>query len=144
MSVENLCLNQMIRECAVHCVALQGSMSMAHTRSSYCSLLCSFVVLSLMPLRAYYYHASRKWRVFYFPIGPKFISLLKTKEYFEPTQHEYERPRNPDYVTDVYDTPAWREFMVPPKYPNDKIGFQICVDAIPAFFANTFSLKPFA
>lgn len=82
--------------------------------------------------------------MFYFPITPKLTSLLKTNEYFQLIQHEYDRPRNPDFITDVYDTPAWREFMGPPKYPNDRIGFQICVDGIPAFAANTFSLKPFA
>ena len=97
-------------------------------------LLFLILILSLTPIQ----------RVFYFPIGPKLRSLLDTQEYFELIQHEYERPRNPDYITDVYDTAAWREFMGPPKYPNDRIGFQICVDGIPAFAANTFSLKPLA
>lgn len=83
-------------------------------------------------------------RVFYFPIAPKLRSLLKTQEYFELIQHEFERPSNADYITDVYDTPAWKDFMGPVKYPNDRIGLQMCVDGIPAFAADTFSLKPLA
>ena len=57
-------------------------------------------------------------------------------------QHEFERPRNPAYVTDVYDSPAWKDFMGPPTFPNPRIGLQFCVDAIPAFAAGTLSLKP--
>jgi len=82
--------------------------------------------------------------VFYFPIATKLRSLLKTQEYFELIQHEFERPSNPDYVTDVYDTPAWQKFMGPVKYPNKRIGLQMCVDGIPAFAADTYSLKPLA
>ena len=33
--------------------------------------------------------------------------------------------------------------MTPVTYPNDRIAFQVCVDAIPAFAADTLSLKPF-
>ena len=90
------------------------------------------------------HRSSPTQRVFYFPIGPKLRSLLATQEYFQLIQHEYERPRNPDYITDIYDTAAWQEFMGPVKYPIDRIGFQFCVDGIPAFAANTFSLKPLA
>ena len=82
-------------------------------------------------------------RVFYFPITPKLRSLLNTQSYFELIQHEYERPKNSDFIADVYDTPAWRNFMGPATYPIERIGFQVCVDAIPAFAADTFSLKPF-
>ena len=81
--------------------------------------------------------------MFYFPITPKLRALLKTQSYFEMIQHEYERPRNSQFISDVYDTPAWRNFMGPVTYPNKRIAFQVCVDAIPAFAADTLSLKPF-
>jgi len=57
-------------------------------------------------------------------------------------QHEFERPSNAGYVTDVFDTPAWQNFMGPVTFPIGRIGLQFCVDAIPAFAAGTLSLKP--
>ena len=62
--------------------------------------------------------------------------------YKKMCQHEFERPRNPDFVTDVYDTRAWQEFMGLPTLPTSRIGLLFCVDGIPAFAAGTTSLKP--
>lgn len=45
-------------------------------------------------------------------------------------------------MSDVYDTPAWKEFMGPPVFPNNRVGLLFCVDAIPAFAVGTLSLKP--
>ena len=57
-------------------------------------------------------------------------------------QHEYARPRNDNIMSDIYDSPAWQEFMGPPTSPINRIGLQVCADAIPAFASNTLSLKP--
>ena len=81
-------------------------------------------------------------RVFYFPIKERLQKLMGVETYRQMLQHEFERPRHDDYMTDVYDAPAWQEFMGPPVFPNARIGLQFCVDGIPAFAAGTLSLKP--
>ena len=81
-------------------------------------------------------------RVFYFPLKPRLEKLFKTKAYRQMLQHEFERPRNDIYMTDVYDTPAWSQFMGPVTSPISRVGFQFCVDAIPAFAVGSLSLKP--
>ena len=83
--------------------------------------------------------------VFYFPIIPRLKALLSTPAYRKMIQHEAERPRNRNLMSDVYDTPAWREFAGCRHgwiEPIDRIIFQFCIDAIPAFAAGTKSLKP--
>ena len=45
-------------------------------------------------------------------------------------------------MSDVYDSPAWIEFMGAATCPLERIGLLFCVDAIPAFAAGTLSLKP--
>ena len=57
-------------------------------------------------------------------------------------QHEFERPRNEAYVTDVYDTVAWQQFMGTPTFPITRAGVLFCVDAIPCFAVGTLSLEP--
>ena len=57
-------------------------------------------------------------------------------------QHEFERPRNPEIISDVYDGTAWQEFMGPCTYPNDRLGLQGCGDGFPVFDSNTLSLTP--
>jgi len=57
-------------------------------------------------------------------------------------QHEFERPSNDEYMTDVYDAEAWKKFMGSATFPILRIGLLFCVDAIPAFAAGTLSLKP--
>lgn len=57
--------------------------------------------------------------------------------------HEFLRPRaNGDDIADVYDSPAWRDFMGPVTYPITRIGFQYCIDGIPAFAEGSHSVKP--
>ena len=80
--------------------------------------------------------------MFYFPLRPRFEKLLKIPTYRQWLQHEFERPRNDAFITDVYDTPAWQGFMGTPTFPNSRVGLLFCVDAIPAFAAGTLSLKP--
>ena len=81
-------------------------------------------------------------RVFYFPLKSRLLKLLRLKEYLESLNHEYVRPRNTSYMSDVYDAPSWIEFMGSPSFPVERIGLLFCVDAIPAFAAGTLSLKP--
>ena len=83
-----------------------------------------------------------KERVFFFPMKDRLEKLMSLRRYYSMCQHEFERPRNINYVTDVYDTPAWQKFMGPATFPIRRIGLQFCVDAIPAFAAGTLSLKP--
>ncbi len=81
-------------------------------------------------------------RVFYFPIKSKLKALLRVPNYRHMLEHEFSRPHNPRLFSDVYDAPAWKEFMGDIVAPNNRIGLQFCVDGIPAFSANTLSLKP--
>ena len=80
--------------------------------------------------------------MFYFPLAPRLRQLYKLQSYRESLNHEYERPRNDAFMCDIYDAPAWKEFMGPASYPLQRIGLLFCVDAIPAFAAGTLSLKP--
>ena len=73
---------------------------------------------------------------------PRFEKLLKIPAYRQWLQHEYERPRNDAFMSDVYDTPAWKEFMGTAIFPNNRLGLLFCVDAIPAFAVGSLSLKP--
>lgn len=81
-------------------------------------------------------------RVFYFPIMPRLRKLLELDSFRQCLHHEYQRPRNTKYMSDVYDSPAWIEFMGLPTPILKRIGLLFCVDAIPAFAAGTLSLKP--
>ena len=81
-------------------------------------------------------------RVFYFPLKPRLEALMETKVYFNMCQHEFFRPKNKDILTDVYDSPAWKDFMGPCNYPNKRLGLLGCGDGFPAFDAGTLSLKP--
>ena len=81
-------------------------------------------------------------KVYFFPLKPKLRALLSTKKYWKMCQHEFERPRNSNFITDVYDGTAWKQFMGPCNYPNDRLGFVMCIDGIPAFAAGTKSLIP--
>lgn len=78
----------------------------------------------------------------YFPLKPRFHSLLQTQRYVEMIQHECTRPSNPNLMTDVYDSPEWQRLMGPATSPNDRMGVQACVDGIPANQEGSHSVKP--
>ena len=80
--------------------------------------------------------------MFYFPITPRLCKLLELDSFRQSLQHEYQRPRNSKYMSDVYDSPAWIKFMGLPTPILTRIGLLFCVDAIPAFAVGTLSLKP--
>ena len=80
--------------------------------------------------------------MFYFPLKPRFRQLLKVEGYRNSLNHEFDRPSNDAYMSDVYDSPAWKAFMEAPEFPIQRIGLLFCVDGIPAFAAGTLSLKP--
>ena len=67
---------------------------------------------------------------------------MRLPVYRHMLEHEFSRPRHHSLISDVYDAPAWQTFMGPCVAPNNRIGLQFCVDGIPAFAANTLSLKP--
>ena len=82
-------------------------------------------------------------QVFYFPITSKLQALLSLPKYRSMIQHESLRGDADDLMSDVYDSPAWKEFMGKAVYPNNRVGFQVCGDGIPAFsFSKSHSLKP--
>ena len=62
---------------------------------------------------------------FYFPIAPKIKALLLLPEYRKLIQYEFERKlkrRDPNLMSDIYDSPAWQEFMGPAVSPNNRMG----------------------
>ena len=81
-------------------------------------------------------------RVLYFPLKPRLRKLLSTDKYKKMCQHEFLRPSNKEYLCDVYDGSAWKEFMGPTRYPNDRIGLQWCIDAFPINSEGSKSMKP--
>lgn len=80
--------------------------------------------------------------MFYFPLTPRLKALLDTPQYRKLIEHENERPRNPDLISDVFDTPAWQDFAGQASRPIQRIMLHFCVDGIPAFAVGSFSLKP--
>ena len=81
-------------------------------------------------------------RVLYLPIRPRLDKLLQLPHYVEMLQHEFSRPRNAEYLTDIYDGDAWKEFMGPPTFPTKRIGLVYCIDSFPANKEGSFSVKP--
>ena len=64
--------------------------------------------------------------------------MTERKNYIPPsTTMSY-----PLFMSDVYDTTAWQEFMGPVCFLISRIGLQFCVDEIPAFDVGSLSLKP--
>ena len=80
--------------------------------------------------------------VFYFPLTPRLEALLSTEAFRHLLRHEFTRPKQEGLISDVYDTPAWREFVNDLKDGELRIIMQYCVDGIPAFAADTKTLKP--
>lgn len=56
--------------------------------------------------------------------------------------HEYHRPHNEGYISDVYDGDAWKEFMGPPSSPATRMGWCYCIDSFPANAEGSESVKP--
>lgn len=83
--------------------------------------------------------------VVHFPLKDRLQSLLQCPQYVESVRWECKQHRarqNPNYMTDVYDTPWWQESMGPVKvvYRNGRVkilltrmGFLLCIDGVPAF-----------
>ncbi len=78
--------------------------------------------------------------VHYFPLKPKLRALLKIPRFRSLLNYENTRDRNPDIMSDVYDSPAWRRKMGVPKNPIDRIGLLACGDGIPPFRNGQISL----
>jgi len=79
----------------------------------------------------------------YFPLREQLRELLKSPRFRELLMHEVRRNRNPALMSDVYDTPRWREVMGPPTANLSRIAIQMCVDGIPAYKRQSCgSVKP--
>ena len=78
----------------------------------------------------------------YFPLVPRLRKLLGVRTYWDMCQHEFLRPRNEEYITDIYDAPGWKEFMGPPTYPNRRLGFVYCIDSFPVNNEGSKSTAP--
>ena len=61
-------------------------------------------------------------QVFYFPLRDKFEALLRIPSFRRMINHEALRPSNPNKMSDVYDSPAWKKFMGPPTCPIKRMG----------------------
>ena len=80
--------------------------------------------------------------MFYFPLTPRLKALLNTPQFRKLIEHENERPRNEDLISDIFDTPTWKQIAGQASRPIQRILLQFCVDAIPAFAEGSLSLKP--
>lgn len=69
----------------------------------------------------------------YFPIREQLRPLLKLPAYRELLKYESQRVHNDDFMSDVYDSPRWKEVMGAPTNNLSRIALQCCVDGIPAF-----------
>jgi len=95
------------------------------------------------------YDAAGKPKEFlvHFPLQERLRSLLKCRQYvdavrWEGVRHHDAQRQNPNYITDVYDTPWWQESMGPVKIQCrngrrkillTRMGFLLCIDGVPAF-----------
>jgi hypothetical protein len=70
-------------------------------------------------------------RCFYFPLRPRIKALLGLASFRAKLQHEHRRLSNPQLMSDVYDSPAWKKKMGPCTERLSRIGFQYCADGIP-------------
>ena len=73
----------------------------------------------------------------------KFNGLLSIPAYRESLLHEWRRSKSPSHMSDVYDSPRWREKMGPPTPRLERVAIQGCVDSMPAHNRkNAGSVKP--
>ena len=80
---------------------------------------------------------------FYFPLRDQLASLLRIPAYKEALGHEWRRSKSDHLMSDVYDSPRWREKMGPPTPKVERIAIQGCVDGVPAHNRkNAGSVKP--
>lgn len=84
-------------------------------------------------------------KVFYFPLRERLVALLRVPLFRKMLEYESRRqkPHNSKIMSDVYDGQVWQEFVGSATASLERIVFQGCVDAIPAFQCGSFSLKPF-
>ena len=67
----------------------------------------------------------------YIPLKNQLLTLLKNPEYRELLLWETRRGSATGYMSDVYDTPRWREVAGEATKTLSRIVYQICVDAFP-------------
>ena len=68
---------------------------------------------------------------YYFPLKNQLRTLMQLPEYVHHLQWESRRATNPDVMTDVYDTPRWKDIAGPPTQKLTRILYQTCVDSFP-------------
>jgi len=68
---------------------------------------------------------------FYFPLKHQLENLLQCEAYRELLMWETRRDSNARYMSDVYDTPRWRQVAGEPTDHLSRIVFQLCVDSFP-------------
>ena len=83
-------------------------------------------------------HGKPREFVVHFPLKARIESLLTCKEYVRSVKWEHlHHKHRAGHVTDVYDCAWWREKMgVERGGKLTRMGFVVCVDAIPAFNSN--------
>ena len=81
-------------------------------------------------------------KAFYYPLRKRLRALLRIPGFKALLDYEHSRCSDAQIVSDVYDSPAWQQFMGKPKKPCDRIGLQACTDGFQAYASGTLSLKP--
>ena len=92
-----------------------------------------------------YSEGKEPWELaFYFPVHRRIQALLRIPAFKKMLDHEFTRPRarDPNIMSDVYDSPAWKEFMGPPSKPCRRIGLQGCTDGFQAFNCGSLGFHP--
>ena len=69
---------------------------------------------------------------FYYPLRDQISALLKLPSYRELLMHEYNRKSNARCMTDVYDSPRWKEKIGTQTSRLKRIVLHSCVDGMPA------------
>jgi hypothetical protein len=67
---------------------------------------------------------------YYFPLRDQLRHMLSIRAYRDLLMFESRRPSCRDSMSDVYDSPRWREKMGAPTETLTRIGVQYCVDGV--------------
>lgn len=106
---------------------------------------CPFIQNGTVCGHPRYNEKKKPWELaFYFPLGPRLQALLRIPGFKQMLEHEFTRPRahDPNIMYDIYDSPAWKQYMGPPSQPCRRIGLQGCTDGFQAFNCGGYSVTP--
>ena len=85
-------------------------------------MMCHMCIIFVIPMHLL---TTIMQTCFYFPLTPKIKALLRLPAYRKLIQYEFERQlkrRDSNLMSDIYDSPAWQEFMGIAVSPNNRMG----------------------